>query len=256
MMKTLVLTLVLLLSFGNAAMAASHQDDYAEFDVTLSVADYVAVENITDDVPYITGLFGGGDELSGEPGIYVSDGSATLNYAQNISAWNDDFDWDYQYMGEWDRTNPEYEGTVEKFKIQANTHVLATLEWTDQDGWPNLPTIFRISSSTDMGTDGLMDESDRRGRGRGDWGDDLAVVANTLDVGGEYEDLHQAHNDNVANAESSIHVAFEQSGGPVLFHINSALLIPKSDSVESGDYDTTLRVTVAAADGVEGGELR
>ena len=248
MMKTLILTLALLLAFGSAGMADSVQEDSADFDVTLSVAPYVAVENITEELDHIHGLFGGGYELSGEPGVYVSDGSATDTYVKGIDAWNADFDWDYQYMGEWNRNSDDYEGMVEKFKIQANTDVTATLEWTldSQEDWPNLPTIFRISSSTDMGTDGWMDDYDRRGQGRGDWSDVHAVVANRLDVQGAYEDLHQRHNDEVAREQATFPVAFDESGGPVLFHINSALLIPKADSVQADDYTTTLQVTVAA----------
>lgn len=235
-------TLVLVLAFGSMALAS----DEAQFPITLSIDPYMAVYNVTNDpaMEHIKGLFGGGESLSGEPGIYISDGGATGNYANSLvstGVW--DGTWDLWYTESTLRRDSEYVAHVEKFAIQANTDVEVTFE-SNFVGWPNIPTFFRISSSSVIGEEG--DHAEGFGRGRGAWGTDVAVIGNDLNDGGIYASLYAAHNDHF-DQEDRFDVDFIQCTGPVLYHINGGLLIPKADAVEArDDYQTILVVTVAA----------
>jgi hypothetical protein len=243
MRKILVLALAMLLVMGVSAVGLA-QNDSDNVGVNVTVAPYYEIWFATPG-NYL-GLFGNTTYPIGQPGIYISDGGTTRNSV--LSTWSAaiaaaqsngiNSGQVYQdYFDEGQIGDPQ----VELFKVDANTQVDVTLS-ADFAGWMNAPTLFRVSS----------DEDEPTINGYGDWATDLAVVGNTVSHvnNGDYNDLLDEHNDALAGLNDTFTLDFADEllcSGPIDFHLNGALWMPKASQVAAGDYDATVIVTVAAA---------
>ncbi len=245
MKKLLVLALAMLLVMGVSAVGLA-QNDSDNVGVNVTVAPYY---EIWFDTPAsYKGLFGNTNTPIGQPGIYISDGQATVNSVMGIwsnaisQAVSDGITTGQVYQDYFDEGqlgDPQ----VELFKVDANTIVDVTLS-ADFTGWMNAPTLFRVSS----------DDNNNYINGYGDWADDLALVGNTVSPvnNGNYNDTLAAHNTAVAGLNDTFTLDFADQllcSGPIDFHLNGALWMPKASQVAAGDYEAEVIVTVAAAQG-------
>jgi hypothetical protein len=241
MRKLSIVVLALLLVMGLSAWGLAADTDSLNFSVT--VAPYY---EIWFDTPanYL-GLFGNTTYPIGQPGIYISDGGATVTSVTGI--WSSAIAaaqingitsgqvyQDYFQQGQID--DPQ----VELFKVDANTEVDVTLS-ADFTGWMNAPTLFRVSSS----------ETEPTINGYGTWATDLAVVGNTVvNVNNPaYNPLLDAHNTALAGLDDTFTLDFGDDllcHGPLEFQVNGALWMPKASQVAAGDYSAEVIVTVAA----------
>ncbi|MFP4661299.1 MAG: hypothetical protein ACLFPF_03835 [Halanaerobiales bacterium] len=245
MKKIIALLLMLGLVLGMGSVVMAQDSASADVDVNVTISEYYDVWFDTPDT--YKGLFGVGDDEYdgnqidiGEAGIYISDGKATrvcaVDYWAAGGATDDMVVEEFYDEGQLD--DPQ----VELFKVDANTVVDVTLS-SDFDGWLNAPTLFRVSSS---GTD-------ERINGIGDWEDDLAVIGNEVaQVDNEdFHDIIDAHNDGLEGLDPTFTIDFADTyicHGPLEFHVNGALWLPKISQVAADEYSTELVVTVAASD--------
>ncbi|RAK10620.1 hypothetical protein C8C77_10411 [Halanaerobium saccharolyticum] len=245
MKKLLVMVLAMLLVMGVSAVGLA-ADAEADVDVMVTVDPYY---DVWFDTPgSYKGLFGNTMHPIGQPGIYISDGQATVNSVTGIwsnaiaAAVNSGVTSGQVYQDYFDEGqlgDPQ----VELFKVDANTIVDVTLS-ADFTGWMNAPTLFRVSS----------DDDNNYINGYGDWATDLAVVGNTVNpvFNGDYNDLLNEHNMAVEGLDDTFTLDFAEEllcHGPIDFHLNGALWMPKASQVAAGDYEATVIVTVAAANG-------
>ncbi|MFW5986192.1 MAG: hypothetical protein ACOCQH_02405 [Halanaerobiales bacterium] len=244
MKKIAILVLSLALVMGISAVSfASSTDVTADVGVNVTVAPYYDVWFVPDAEGY-KGLFGNDEVPIDQPGIYISDGQATVNSVLGI--WEDAIDSAEANGIETGEVYQEYfvEGQlddpqVELFRVDANTMVDVTLS-SDFEGWMNAPTLFRVSSDED------------EINGIGDWATDLAVIGNTVQTvaNEDYNGLLNAHNAALEELNDTFTLDFAEEllcHGPLEFHLNGALWLPKASQVAADEYDTTVTVTVAAA---------
>ncbi|RAK10616.1 hypothetical protein C8C77_10415 [Halanaerobium saccharolyticum] len=244
MKKLLVVVLAMLLVAGFSAVGLAASPAVAEVIVNVTVEPYYDVWFDTPDI--YKGLFGNENTPIGQPGIYISDGNTTRNsvldiwdsaiaYAENNGISSGEV---YEaYFEEGQGASPQ----VELFKVDANTTVDVTLS-ADFTGWMDAPTIFRVSSDQD--TDQI--------NGYGDWATDLALVGNTGLTANNplYQPLLDEHNTAAAGLDDTFTLDFADEllcYGPIDFHLNGALWMPKVSQVAAGDYEAIVIVTVAAS---------
>lgn len=237
----LFLMIALVFSMGSMVMAAS-TEVVTDVDVNITITEYFDAWFDTPD--HYQGLFGvgnSGEVPIGEAGIYISDGQATVNSALGI--WNSAGATSAMVHGEFFNKGQLDNPQVEMFKVDANTMVDVTLSST-WDNWLNAPTLFRVSSS----------DSDDRINGFGNWNDDLAVIGNDVEPvnNSEYQAIVDAHNTAVNNdLNPTFTLDFGDElicNGPLEFHLNGALWLPKISQVAAGDYSTDVVITVAASE--------
>lgn len=235
MKRLSVLSLALLLVLAVSSMSLASLGE-VKFDVNMYIPAYAEIGTIGD--PAFNNLFS--PTLTGEAGLYISDGNATKNFAKNV--WS---------LPESAVVQPySSEGTLDnfpdtrvaKFYVDANTDVNVTLSATDWSLWANTPTLFRVSS-------GPHTNMTYKPYGP-NWNTTYAVIYNTV-YGGVVPDTNifkpelEAHNALID--DPTFLVGFRQSEGPFEFHINGALWLPKIGQVE-GDktYEVELVVTIDA----------
>ncbi|SIR53128.1 hypothetical protein [Halanaerobium kushneri] len=242
MKKLLILSLALLfvMSISGVIIAAE-----ANVGVNVTVSPYMDVWFVPADEsdPDYLGLFGNDALEIGEPGIYISDGNATKNSVLSIwdpvkTAAETDGITSFLVLQDYFSQGQLPAPQVEKFKVDANTNVNVTLS-ANFDDWMNAPTIFRVSS----------DDTDINGIG--DWATDLALVGNTVDMvsNAVYNPALTAHNNAVTGLNDTFSLDFANTylcHGPLEFHLNGALWIPKASQVAADDYSATVIVTVSA----------
>ncbi len=242
MKKLAVITLALVFMLGMVSFSALGLSEDATVPVDITISEFVSLDFITEDYEY-DGLFP--YTIEGEPGLYISDGNATKTFAEDL--WGDEWDIKGQF-------NPSGYQDVEKFMVDANTNVEITLE-ADFTNWPNLPTLFRISSHEDMPMDTQNANPGIIGTGLGNsWYHTWADVGNEVDPDNAglfaNEDFLSYHNDRYeGRQEDSFYLDFGGdylSSGPAMFHINGALLVPKASMAPAGEYSADVTVTVAA----------
>jgi hypothetical protein len=254
MKKIMLLGLAVLLIMGmSPAVLAVNGSVSDNQDITVEISEYYAVEFLPHGIDKygndIVGLFGEGQagfELLGAPGIYVSDGSSTKNRIKSL--WSaaiavapeavvdpDDY---YMYAA---GTSPN---TVDVFTVDANTEVEVTLS-SDFLGWLNAPTILRVSSS----------ENDPSYiHGIGNWSDQLAEIRNLVSYvpNSDYDAMIDQH--NALSLDPSFVLDFTDTDfendkylcyGPIEFHVNAAIWLPKVSMAAAGEYTTNIVVTVA-----------
>jgi len=244
MKKLLVIVLAMLLVMGVSAvgLAASHEE--AEVDVNVTVEPYYDVWFDTPANYY--GVFGDINTPIGQPGIYISDGQATVNsvtgiWSSALAAAVSNGISSGQVYQDYFQEGQIGDPRVELFKVDANTMVDVTLS-ADFTGWMNAPTLFRVSS----------DATEPTINGYGNWATDLALVGNTVQNvnNADYNPLLDAHNTAVAGLDDTFTLDFAEEllcHGPIDFHLNGALWMPKASQVAAGDYEATVIVTVAAS---------
>jgi hypothetical protein len=246
MRKFSIVVLALFLVMGLSAWGLAADTDSLNFSVT--VAPYYEIE--FDTPANYKGLFAQHEasfsEMIGKPGIYVSDGGVTRDFAIDVfwapaivSAQANGINsgvLNAPYFAEGQINDP----MVELFKVDANTMVDVTLS-ADWSGWMNAPTILRVSS----------DEDEATINGYGDWDTELAVVGNTVNnvFNADYNDLLDDHNTALAGLNDTFTLDFAEEllcHGPIDFHLNGALWMPKASQVAAGEYSAEVTVTIAA----------
>ncbi|MFP4020921.1 MAG: hypothetical protein ACLFUK_04885 [Halanaerobium sp.] len=239
----IVLSILLITVFSAVGLAAAPA--VAEVEVNVTVEPYFEVWFDTPEI--YKGLFGNENTAIGQPGIYISDGNTTRNSvleiwdsaiisAENNGISSGEVYGDYFDEGQGD--SPQ----VELFKVDANTKVNVNLS-ADFSDWMNAPTIFRVSS----------DQDSNDINGYGDWATDLALVGNTDLTANNplYQSLLDEHNTAVAGLNDTFTLDFADEllcYGPLDFHLNGALWLPKTSQVAAGDYKTIVIVTVSASE--------
>ena len=239
----MVLAMLLIMSFSAVGLAAEAE---ADVDVMVTVEPYYDVWFATPINYY--GLFGDINTPIGQPGIYISDGQATVDsvtgiWSSALAATVSNGISSGQVYQDYFQEGQIGDPRVELFKVDANTMVDVTLS-ADFTGWMNAPTLFRVSSDADEPTI----------NGYGDWATDLALVGNTVNHvnNGDYNALLDAHNTAAAGLDDTFTLDFAEEllcHGPIDFHLNGALWMPKASQVAAGDYEATVIITVAASQG-------
>lgn len=255
MKKILVLSLVLVFAFSLSALACTPGDPLCSdtTDMKIKINDYCEAEFNTPDE--WARLFGNGtDSNIGKPGLYISDGMGFTAPYVKTDLWADVLaaapsPGDYSYDPETISFGSGVEG-AEAFSIDANTKVKVTLS-SDFVGWMNAPTLLMVHSSANW--DGGKYIPAEEWNGIGNWDEYLAYIANHVDdpVNAQYQGMVTAHNALVNDGKDSFILDFPEDyicHGPLDFTIDGALLIPKASQVASGDYETTVNITVAAVE--------
>ncbi|MFW6015720.1 MAG: hypothetical protein ACOCRK_04730 [bacterium] len=230
--------MLLVLGFSSALFAAD--TDTLTFDITVEPAmDIWFVQPLLEGYK---GVFGS-DSPVGEAGIYISDGGATETSALNIWAsaisYADENDIERAIVAAYSDGNTLPDPQVDMFKVDANVNVLVTIE-SDFAGWLNAPTLLRVSS----------DEEEIQGIG--DWSTDLAVIGNEVEQVNNslYNTIIDYHNEAVEQSDS-FEILFGDDyicHGPLEFHLNGALWLPKVSMIAADEYQTDVVITVAALD--------
>ena len=255
MKKILVLSLALVFVFSLSALACTPGDPLCSdsTEMKIKINDYCEAEfNTPDDWAK---LFGNGtDSGIGKPGLYISDGMGYTAPYVKTDLWADvlaaaPVPPDYDYDPETISFGSGVEG-AEAFSIDANTKVKVTLS-SDWSGWMNTPTLLMVHSSANW--DGGNFISEDEWNGILDWDQYLAYIANHVDdpANTQYQGMIDKHNELVNDGNDGFYLDFPNDylcHGPLDFTIDGALLIPKASQVASGDYQTTVNITVAAAE--------
>ena len=245
MKRLSVLSLAILLVFAASSVGLANQNEVT-FDVEMYIPAYFEIGTIdANGVPFNRLFADTPTGISGEPGLYISDGNATRTFAKDV--WGlDESDVVTPYSD--DGTLDGADGPrVAKFYVDANTAVSVTLSAPDWSGWANTPTLFRISSGPHPNlTFAPYGPS---------WDTTYAEIYNTVYGGNVPQDSPfktEFENHNALSDEPSFTVEFRESEGPFEFHINGAMWLPKIGQV-AGDttYDVELVVTVEQLDGYE-----
>ena len=247
---TLSMVAMLVLALGSVVAANGNNGDSVEFEVDMELQPFAYVGYVEEEEGE-NNLFS--PDVTGEPGLWISDGNTTKEFALDQWGFLDPSDVVAEYLAEGTLANSDNPGVprVAKFYVDANTDATVTLGVVDNDwsDWINTPTLFRISSGPS-----LENHSDYSAYpySEADWTTDFAYIFNTvyeedgIPTDSPFAEDFKKHND--LDGKTTFVVDWQKaSKGPFEFHISGGMWLPKVGQDQAGDFNVTLEVTVAAA---------